>query len=366
MSERSFWETELYNRSYDLIVVGAGLTGQSAAYFFKKENPGAKVLVVDRGFFPLGASTRNAGFACFGSVTEHMADIELESEEKIINRIGRRIKGLNLLRETLGDENIEYQEPGSFEIFRKQENFDQAADFLAICNRWLEEAAGLKNVYSVENFLHYPAIKIQHEGCLHPGKMMSTLYDLNLKSGVEFRWNSPVEHLDADEASVNIHNGVKLKAENLLVATNAFTSSLLKDIVINPGRGFVFITKRIDNLQWKGTFHFDRGYYYFRNVGDRLLLGGARSLNIDVETTVEFGVNTLIRDHLKNFANEVLKLPQDWEIEQEWSGIMGFTANKSPILQRTGNRGMVAAGLSGMGVALGMQLGKEAAGGILE
>ncbi|HBQ61503.1 MAG TPA: FAD-dependent oxidoreductase, partial [Balneolaceae bacterium] len=59
-AERSFWESELYERTYDLIVIGGGLTGQSTAHFFKKKNPKASVMVLDRGFFPIGASTRNA------------------------------------------------------------------------------------------------------------------------------------------------------------------------------------------------------------------------------------------------------------------------------------------------------------------
>lgn len=362
MAELSFWERELYGKRYDLIVIGAGLTGQSIAYFYKKRNPDASVLVLDRGFFPLGASTRNAGFACFGSVTEHIADLEIEEEAKIIDRIKRRFFGLKLLRKTLGDENIDYREPGAFEIFTDSSKFDEAAAFIDTANQWLEEASGEKNVYSISEFNGYPAIQIQHEGSLHPGKMMKTLYGLNLKQGVEFRWNCLVNDLNTDEGLVEVGNGVVLKARKLAIATNAFTSKLMKKIEIIPGRGNVFITKPIADLKWKGTFHYDRGYYYFRSVGDdRLLLGGARSLNIDGETTTEFGINNEIRNHLIDFANTVLKLPQNWEIEQEWSGIMGFTKSKSPLLKSVSENCVAAAGLSGMGVALGMQLGKEAA-----
>src|SRR5690554_4681516 len=148
MAELSFWEHELYGRNYDLIVVGAGLTGQSTAYFYKKNNPDAHVLVLDRGFFPLGASTRNAGFACFGSVTEHLADLEIEREDQIIGRIRRRFAGLKLLRKTLGDENIDYREPGAFEIFTDHQKFNEALDHLGMANRWLEEAAGVSKIYS--------------------------------------------------------------------------------------------------------------------------------------------------------------------------------------------------------------------------
>lgn len=52
-AERSFWESELYGRQYDLIVIGAGLTGQSTAHFYKQAHPNASVMVLDRGFSQL-------------------------------------------------------------------------------------------------------------------------------------------------------------------------------------------------------------------------------------------------------------------------------------------------------------------------
>lgn len=366
-TERSFWESELYDREFDLIVIGAGLTGQSIAHFYKKGNPDKKVLVLDRGFFPIGASTRNAGFACFGSVTEHMADMKIEEESKIIDRIRRRFNGLKLLRNTLGDENIEYREPGAYEIFTDEKVYNEAVEHLDTCNRWLREAAGAEKVYEATEHNGFPAISIKHEGCLHPGKMMRTLYEKNLKLGVEFRWQSQVQKINETEGEVLLENGIRLRSRQLAVATNSFTSKLMNDAEIKPGRGFVFVTKPIPDLKWNGTYHYDAGYYYFRGVGNnQLLLGGARSLDIDVETTTEFGANKKIKNHLTGFANDVLKLPKGWEIETEWSGIMGFTPTKSPILKRTSDKTILVAGLSGMGVALGMQLGKEASGLVMK
>lgn len=360
-ANRSFWESELYEQEYDLIVIGAGLTGQSTAYFYKKLHPGAEVLVIDRGFFPIGASTRNAGFACFGSVTEHMADMKIEQEAKIIDRIRRRIDGLKLLRNTLGDDNIGYNEPGAYEIFTDDEAYQSALNHLDICNRWLDEAVGEEKVYQERKHNGFPAISIAREGCLHPGKMMKTLHKKNVSIGVEFRWNTPVKQIDVETPMVKLENEVNLKSKRMVVATNSFTSKLLPEVDIKPGRGYVFVTKPIEDLKWRGTYHYNAGYYYFRGIeDDRLLLGGARSLDIDVETTTEFGTNERIKDHLIHFANQVLNLPKGWEIDVEWSGIMGFTSTKSPILQKVSKQTWVVAGLSGMGVALGMQLGKEA------
>ncbi|MFN1834653.1 NAD(P)/FAD-dependent oxidoreductase [Balneola sp. MJW-20] len=358
---RSWWESELYDRDYDLLVVGGGLTGQSTALFYKRMNPGSRILVVDRGFFPLGASTRNAGFACFGSPTEHIDDRSIEEEAKIIERIGRRISGLRLLRDTLGDGSIDYREEGAYEIFTDHKTFKKAKAQLSLFNEWVKKAAGWEETYTIDTFEGYDAVKIKGEGCLHPGKMMKTLYSKNLDLGIEFRWNCRVNEIRAEEGEILVEKGLVLKASQLMIATNAFTSSLLPDLEITPCRGQVFVSRPISDLKWKGTFHYDKGYYYFRNIGDRLLMGGARNLDKDTEFTSEFGINGKIKDELIRFTNEVLKISDHWEIEQQWSGIMGFSPTKSPYLRSLTDRTVVAAGLSGMGVALGMQLGKEAA-----
>lgn len=361
-ASRSYWESELYDSTYDLIVIGAGLTGQSAAFFYKKLYPKASVLVIERGFYPIGASTRNAGFACFGSITEHMADMKIEEVEKIIDRIRRRILGLHLLRNTLGDKNIGYREPGAYEIFTDDAVYESALNHLDTCNRWLKEAAGAEEVYQKTTQNGYQAIKIVGEGCLHPGKMMKTLYQKNVEAGVEFRWNTEVSRIDVKTPMFKHVNGFEMKAKKMIVATNSFTSSIMDNIDIKPGRGYVFVTKPIPDTKWKGTYHYNAGYYYFRGVDEnRLLLGGARSLDIDVETTTVFGTNQKIKNHLIEFAETVLRLPPGWQIDVEWSGIMGFTSTKSPVLQKVSKNTQVVAGLSGMGVALGMQLGKEAA-----
>jgi glycine/D-amino acid oxidase-like deaminating enzyme len=61
----SLWEKQSF-LEYDVIVVGAGITGLSTAVSIKEKNPKISVLVVERGILPTGASTKNAGFACFG------------------------------------------------------------------------------------------------------------------------------------------------------------------------------------------------------------------------------------------------------------------------------------------------------------
>lgn len=359
--EQSYWEQILYEQSFDLIVVGAGITGLSASYFFKQAYPDAKVLVVDRGIFPIGASTRNAGFACIGSVAEHLADLEIESEEKLRNRIRQRYKGLLLLREVLGEEHIGYEDSGGCELFADRNEFVTAREQIPRFNKWMEELMGEDEVYRSGTYLGHPCIYNRLEGMLHPGKLIKRLYQLNVNAGVEIRWQSEVSKLDTGQNQIELAQGLNLQADRMIIATNAFTKTLLPNKEIKPGRGYVFVTNELALMEWKGTFHYNKGYVYFRNVGEqRILIGGGRNIDLEQETTDQFGVNSSVKEYLINFANELLELPEGWQIEQEWSGIMGFTKSKSPIFERIGKNCLVAAGLSGMGVALGMQLGKKA------
>ncbi|MDX1666868.1 MAG: FAD-dependent oxidoreductase, partial [Saprospiraceae bacterium] len=98
----SYWEQDSFLKSWDLIVIGAGIVGLSAAHFYLNSRPEARVLVLEKGFIPEGASTRNAGFACMGSIGEHLADLEKSSEQEVRQRIKRRYDGLQLLIGTLG------------------------------------------------------------------------------------------------------------------------------------------------------------------------------------------------------------------------------------------------------------------------
>jgi glycine/D-amino acid oxidase-like deaminating enzyme len=355
----SYWEKDSFLKPYDLVIIGGGIVGLSSALFYKQQNPSDRVAVLERGFVPQGASTRNAGFACVGSIGEHLADMEKESEKNIKMRIKRRYEGLQLLKNTLGEEAIGYEHCGGFEFFRLEKEFKKVASELDRFNGWMEELIGEKEVYSVDELEGYPVIKNRLEGALHPGKMMEALAGKVSASGVDIKWGSEVKNVSS-EGVVSISNGFEVQAEKTMFAANGFVRRLLPELEIKPARGFVMVTDEQENLPWKGIFHHDRGYVYFRNVGNRLLIGGARNLDKDGEQTDQFGTNDTIKDHLREFVSQILKLGNNWDIDYEWSGIMGFSPTKTPIVKQFDQNRFVAAGLSGMGIAIGMEVGRGA------
>ena len=73
----SYWELKEWFSNIDFTIVGSGIVGLNCAISLKREHPKAKILVLEKGTLPQGASTKNAGFACFGSLSELIDDLNI-------------------------------------------------------------------------------------------------------------------------------------------------------------------------------------------------------------------------------------------------------------------------------------------------
>jgi glycine/D-amino acid oxidase-like deaminating enzyme len=105
----------------------------------------------------------------------------------------------------------------------------------------------------------------------------------------------------------------------------------------------------------------DEGFYYFRNIDNRLLLGGGRNLDFEGETTMEFGLTDMIQNKLESLLKDVILPGKKVEIERRWSGIMGVGPRKRPILKRLNDHVFCGIRLGGMGIAIGSFVGKALA-----
>jgi glycine/D-amino acid oxidase-like deaminating enzyme len=107
--------------------------------------------------------------------------------------------------------------------------------------------------------------------------------------------------------------------------------------------------------------HYDKGYFYFRNVGNRLLFGGGRNLDFATEKTTTFGLTSLVQNKLEELLRDVILPGKQPKIEQRWSGIMGLGPTKTTIVKKITNGLYCAVRMGGMGVAIGTLVGEEAA-----
>lgn len=365
----SYWERESFYY-YGHIVIGSGITGLSAAIELRALYPADRILVLERGMIPSGASTRNAGFACMGSVTELLDDLRIMSESEVTHLFAERKKGLEILRKRLGDERIGYAANGSYELIDASakealNKIDYLNELLLPVNNRPSFRLANEKIKSFGFNEHYTVALIENtcEGELHTGKMMRTLSDYALEQGIEIKTGAEVLRYDeeSDRVVVELAGGMCLSCRTLNICTNAFTKQLLPGVDVIPGRGQVLITEPIQGLKLKGIFHMDEGYYYFREIDGRVLIGGGRNLDFEGETTTEMTVTEHIQNSLEEKLREIILPGVQFKVAQRWAGIMAFGVTKQPVVKAFSDKVFGAFRMGGMGVALGSRVAQRLA-----
>mgnify|MGYP000312494604 CR=1 FL=1 len=363
----SFWEREYNRQEFDVTIIGAGFTGLFSAWFILKENPKAKIAICDTAFPPPAASTRNAGFACFGSPTEILEDLTKESEASVLKRINMRMQGLENLKSICGKEAINFTGYGGFEIFNTTEKnvFDETVNKLGFLNKILNPFTGRDTFEITDNSQHdfKHAIKINFEGQLNPFHAWKRLFHkVATHENAHFISERALDVKSSGSKTFVETERQTLTSQKVIIATNGFTKRLLPKTNIVPARAQVLITSPIENLKLKGSFHKDRGFVYFRNVGNRVLLGGYRNLDPEKEETDQIELNSTIQENLESLLKKEILPNQKFKIEHRWAGIMGFGENqeKDFLLEEPLPNVILAVRLGGMGVAISSAIAEKA------
>jgi glycine/D-amino acid oxidase-like deaminating enzyme len=372
----SYWEKESLLQ-YDYIIIGSGIAGLSAAISLKERAPQSRVMVLERDVLPTGGSTKNAGFACIGSLTEILADLQTMPPAAVLQLVSMRLAGLRLLRSRLGDDRIGYRESGSFELAGAGQ--EAALQQMDSVNEMLGSLFNDRPAFSPANEYIRPfgfnpqqvkyLVRNNFEGELHTGKMMRALIDTAIARGVEIKTGCRVTGIDDFHKGVNVivpHHTLQeemvFTARKVLVCTNAFTRQLLPEEDVTPGRGQVLLTAPVTNLPFRGIFHMEEGYYYFRELDGRVLLGGGRQLDFAGETTVDFKFSGRIQQELEVLLRTVILPGREVSVAERWTGIMAFGKTRQPIVKAHTKNVILGVRMGGMGIAIGSVVGDNIAG----
>lgn len=372
LDELSYWEKKTYFDQIDFLIVGSGIVGCSTAFHLKQRYPSAKIVVIERGILPSGASTKNAGFACFGSVTELHEDLKNMPPQAVWETVAKRWEGLHYLKSIIGEKTMDFQQLGSWDLIQKQgaDLHSDYSDQLDSLNSELKQITGVSAVFSEDRDtpqkFQFNGITTsfynQLEGQIDTGKMMFKWNQLLIERGISIIHGVEANAIEYFSDSVQINTNIgPLVAANVAICVNGFAQRFLQNIDLLPARAQVLVTKPITNLPFEGTFHFHSGYYYFRNIDNRVLFGGGRNLDFAGETTTSIQNSVLIVNHLKQLLHDVILPTTPFEIDYSWAGIMGIGKTKKPIVELIHPRVGIGVRLGGMGVAIGSQVGKEVA-----
>src|SRR5688572_24544571 len=364
----SIWEKETFYTPQDIVIIGSGFVGLWSAYYLKKKHPKLKITIVDRGAIPTGASTRNAGFACFGSLSEVVRDGKLMGTDEMLELVEMRFQGLELIEKHFG-KLTDFELCGGYELYDHSDkcSSEQLLHNIEYINSFFKPVTGTKKTYRLadDKIDEFGFGKTKHliknnlEGYLHPGKLVQQLISRVQGMGVQIFTQTEISSFEQNGEWIELKmkssvQSIPLLSKQILICTNAFTKALVPHVDIIPARGQVMVTSPIPGLKLKGSFHSDEGFYYFRNFDNRVLLGGARNKALEEEETDKMDTSDLIQGALENYLHEVV-LPNysgQFTIDHRWAGIMAMGSEKMPIVKELQPNVFCAVRMSGMGVAL--------------
>jgi len=359
----SYWNSVQTDKN-DIVIIGAGFTGLRCAIRLKEERPNWQILVLDK--LPIGAaaSSRNAGFACFGSPTELIDDLRLNSRPEVVQTLQKRYSGIQKLKKEIEEFKLNLHQDGGYEVFSTDDrtNLGNLEEILRETNSLCEEAGIGKEVYtarSVKSFhtnfsdeAFYNAIEYN----FNPSDLHNVLESKARNIGVTILRGITVFQIQKS-IGYQLHSTFgEINTQRVVLCNNGGIQEAM-NLGIDPGRGQILLTEEIEGLRLKGNFHAAQGYYYFRNVGNRILLGGGRHLFKQNEQTLLLQTSQEVQQHLIHYLKSNILVHEKYQnvrIDNMWAGTMAFRNDgaKSPKCGKSEEGIFYCAGFGGMGVAL--------------
>lgn len=366
----SFWldRTNPSNKqTFDVVVVGAGITGLSTAYWLEKEDPSLKVAIVEKHRVAFGASGRNAGFITCGSVEHFNRMISKHGLEQAVEIWKFSETNLKLIEEEIiqgQGQKIQFEKKGAFSLaaqpneFTELKKVSEIMTSLKIPNEILEGNDVEKRLGAV-NFVG--GIKYVDDASTNPvallemlrGKIKAPIFE-----GVE------AYKIDTTDEGTKVLKTDKGDFETSMVvlALNGYAANLhpwFKD-KIYPTRGQCLMMEPIERFM-EGPCYANFYLDYFRQAPTgELLIGGFRQMEKETEVGYSDHVTDVIQNSLHDFVVTYLPKLANAKVTHRWGGVMGFSKDGEPMVGSIPDDPAIyfAGGYTGHGIGLAFNTAK--------
>jgi glycine/D-amino acid oxidase-like deaminating enzyme len=356
-------------READILIVGAGLTGLSAARTAARA--GRDVLVLDSGAPGSGASARGGGMIGGGPpLSAEALDARYGTDTAVSLLRETHIDSLAFAATLIGSEGIDcdFRRVGRFQACCTQQEFVRA-------DRWLDQLRSRvplratlvprdRQREEVATDRYHGGIVFPDHGALNPAKWVAVLMAAARRAGASVQGDTAVLDLvrDGHAFQVTTARGI-VRAGQVLLATNGYTTALFSDLrrKLVPLPSFLVATEELGTNRVISLFPQGRNIVetqgrmcYVRPSpdGKRIIFGG-RAAMFDIAPERSDA-------RLRRLIGEVFTELKSVRLTHSWRGITGVTFNRLPHLGRIAGI-WHAVGYSGSGNALAPWLGHKAA-----
>lgn len=352
----------------DVVVIGGGLAGIGAARWLQQRGVD-RIVVLEQRTIASGATGRNAGFV-MAVAPENFPPTDDPLDVEIARRIWK-YTSLNqvLIEETIDELGVdaEYEKRGCLQMAASATEWEQT-----LKSADLARLSGLSVDLVPREDLPVPWLSQNYFGGawfgdnaqMQPAKFVRGVARQLTKRGLRVFEGTKVQQIVPGSSSmVVVANAHKVQCTQIVAATNAYTSNWCAAMGkwIEPKRGQMLATYPLTDAPAPCPVYANDGYQYWRQTPDgRLVLGGWRDMDFDNEVGAVHSLNERIQSELERVAKHLTTGPL--EVQYRWSGIMGFTRDRRPLVGLAPDNPnlAIAAGFSGHGLAMAFMASREA------
>ena len=381
----------------DVVIIGAGLTGSSAAYHLRGAvAQGRRVIVLDRGQPAGEASGRNAGHfellpensvgtydglsrerlnflrRCYPQIPREVLRLEAERQASLL--LSFAIRNRDRLKQIISQESIacDFSPKGWLYLAHSEREEQAVCDEVALASSQEQQVEIWSRMKIRQEFgfeRDFLGRFIPDDGTYHPAKFVYGVLQVAIKAGVELYTHVPVVRVRAEVSGcreIETPEGTLL-ARSVIVATNAFTRQLFPELsAIAPAQSQIAVTEFAPDRCRGRVVTAESGPVYFNQprAGARdglapLLLGGGKDRRMRNPSSRRRSpqVHRLLVQLRDRYFPELQRRP----FSAEWIGPIAVTPDQLPAMGLLQRGIVVAAGFNGYGGSYCVAAGQAAA-----
>lgn len=357
--------------SVDVVIVGSGYTGLSAALTLLRR--GRSVVILESGRVGFGASTRNGGQVGSGNQKFRVKTlIALRGEKKAMALLNEGVSMLNYIERLISDEKISchYRRSGRFRGAVRPEHYESMARDMEDLRKYASVDSFMvprtEQHKEIESDAFYGGSILPNDGSLHPGLYHAGLARRVTEAGGIITSYCPATNISSETRGFVVSTPAgAISARNVIVATNGYTGHLesytsqrmvtVESALLATGP---LIEGRLVSLMPGRRMYGNtaRVFSYFRAAPDepRLIWGGRVGRLHGTSNSSAYA--HLARDILRVFPSLA-----DAPVSHAWSGKIGYTFDELPHLGKTPAGIHYAMGYCGTGVSRSTYFGHKIA-----
>ena len=328
------------NHNADVIIIGGGYTGLSAAYHIRKKFPEKQIVLLEGASCGYGASGRNGGFCISTSLLDwNQSDPELRQQSLEVSSYG-----VEFVKKMIKEHGIDcdFRENGMLSVAMNEKQTNELEEYRSDLESFglsstLIQGKELKK--EIKSPLFIAGLKEAHGATLNPAKLAREMKRVVEKLGVQIKERTVVTRITPGKVNrVDTEFG-EIRASIMIIAMNAYAHKLgfFKNRVF-PVSVYQIATEPLSKLQWESIgWQNQQGLsdmrtlfsYSTPTVDGRIVMGGSDFTYSDHDALSSGNdkyVTNQIEDNLLSFFPQLKGL----KIDHAWGGTTSYTLKRVP------------------------------------